>query len=53
MRADPQVGDAYRQEFFAGEAEDMGEVIGVGETVGESPWGGARFRVSFPEARRS
>ncbi len=33
MRADPQVGDAYRQEFFAGEAEDMGEVIGVGESV--------------------
>ena len=27
-RAD--VGDAYRQEFYAGQAEDMGEVLAVG-----------------------
>lgn len=35
MRADPQVGDAYRQEYLAGEAEDMAEVVrrGVAETV--------------------
>lgn len=33
MPADPQVGDAYRQEYFAGEAEDMGEVLRTGETV--------------------
>ncbi len=35
MRADPQVGDAYRQEFYAGEAEDMAEVVrrGASETV--------------------
>ena len=30
MPADPTVGDAYRQEFLRGEAEDMAEVIGIG-----------------------
>ena len=33
MPADPTVGDAYRQEYLAGEAEDMGEVIRTGVTV--------------------
>ena len=33
MEADPQVGDAYRQEYYPGEAEDMGEVLRTGETV--------------------
>jgi hypothetical protein len=33
MLADPQVGDAYRQEFYPGEAEDLGEVVRAGETV--------------------
>jgi hypothetical protein len=35
MRADPRIGDAYRQEFYPGEAEDMAEVIdrGASETV--------------------
>jgi hypothetical protein len=35
MEASPQVGDAYRQEFYPGEAEDMAEVVRVGaaETV--------------------
>ncbi len=33
MPADPEVGDAYRQEFYPGEAEDMGEVIAVGGTA--------------------
>ena len=35
MQADPQVGDAYRQEFYRGEAEDMGKVVrlGASETV--------------------
>jgi hypothetical protein len=35
MKADPRVGDAYRQEFYRGEAEDMGKVVRVGaaETV--------------------
>ena len=31
MPADPAVGDAYRQEFLAGEAEDMGEIRRVGQ----------------------
>ena len=29
MKAAPQVGDFYRQEFALGEAEDMGEVVSV------------------------
>ena len=29
MPAQPIVGDAYRQEYLAGEAEDMGEVLAV------------------------
>jgi len=33
MPADPSVGDAYRQEFFAGEAEDMAEVLRTGEVA--------------------
>ena len=33
MLADPQVGDAYRQEFYEGEAEDMGEVTALDATV--------------------
>jgi hypothetical protein len=32
MKADPQVGDAYRQEFYRGEAEDMGKVARVGDS---------------------
>ena len=30
MPAHPTVGDAYRQEYYAGEAEDMAEVLEVG-----------------------
>jgi hypothetical protein len=33
MLAAPRVGDVYRQEFFAGEAEDVAEVIEVNATV--------------------
>jgi hypothetical protein len=33
MPANPQVGDKYRQEYYAGEAEDEGEIISVDETV--------------------
>jgi hypothetical protein len=33
MPADPTVGFAYRQEYYAGEAEDMGEIIDVGGSV--------------------
>jgi hypothetical protein len=29
MKASPQVGDAYRQEFFLGDAEDLAEVVSV------------------------
>lgn len=32
MLADPQVGDAYRQEYYVGEAEDMGEVVATSGT---------------------
>ena len=30
MPAEPEVGDAFRQEYFTGEAEDMGEILEVG-----------------------
>jgi hypothetical protein len=33
MPAHPTVGHAYRQEYYAGEAEDMAEIIEVGGTV--------------------
>lgn len=33
MRAHPQVGDAYRQEYLAGEAEDMAEVTSTSESA--------------------
>jgi hypothetical protein len=33
MEAQPQVGDVYRQEYYAGHAEDMAEVIGTDESV--------------------
>ena len=35
MLADPTVGDAYRQEYYEGEAEDMGEVLEVGVHHGD------------------
>jgi hypothetical protein len=33
MLGSPKVGDVYRQEFLAGEAEDFAEVVSVDETV--------------------
>jgi hypothetical protein len=33
MLADPRVDDAYRQEFYAGEAEDVAQVFALGESV--------------------
>jgi len=33
MPADPQVGDIYRQEYYAGEAEDMAEVLSLTESI--------------------
>jgi hypothetical protein len=33
MEANPQLGDSYRQEYYPGEAEDMAEVVSLGEPV--------------------
>ena len=33
MLADPQVGDVYRQEWYAGQAQDVAKVYAVGESV--------------------
>ncbi len=33
MKGSPQVGDTYRQEYYAGEAEDMAEVLSLNESV--------------------
>ena len=33
MKADPKVGDIYRQEYYKGEAEDMAEVISLDESL--------------------
>jgi hypothetical protein len=33
MLADPRVGDAYRQEYYAGEAEDVARVIALDGTA--------------------
>ncbi len=33
MKANPQVGDSYRQEYYEDEAEDMGEVLSLSESV--------------------
>ena len=33
IEGDPQVGDTYRQEYLAGEAEDMAEVVSLNESV--------------------
>lgn len=38
MPANPEPGMKYRQEYYAGEAEDRGEVLSVNEQV-ESPFG--------------
>lgn len=37
MKAKPEVGDIYRQEFALGEAEDMAEVISTTETAEMAP----------------
>ena len=33
MKANPKVGDIYRQELYEGEAEDMAEVLRLNESV--------------------
>ena len=39
MLAEPAEGDYYRQEFFLGDAEDMGEVASRGEESVTVPFG--------------
>ena len=48
MLADPQAGDIYRQEFYEGEAEDIGEVIAVSGTVSvpAGEWSGSDVLVT-------
>ncbi len=38
MKADPKVGETYKEEYYAGKAEDMAKVVSVSETV-ETPLG--------------
>jgi len=33
MEGQPEVGDSYRQEYYEGQAEDMADVVALGETV--------------------
>ena len=33
MKANPRIGDSYRQEYYPGEAEDMGQVIRLNESA--------------------
>jgi uncharacterized membrane protein YkoI len=33
MKAAPQIGDSYRLEYYAGEAEDMADVLSLNESV--------------------
>ena len=48
MLADPQAGDIYRQEFFEGEAEDIGEVTAVTGSVSvpAGEWSGSDVLVT-------
>ena len=38
MLAEPEMGDEYRQEFYAGEAEDVAKVVGLDDTI-DVPFG--------------
>ncbi|MBU0533148.1 PepSY domain-containing protein [Candidatus Micrarchaeota archaeon] len=38
MKANPQINDSYRQEYYQGEAEDMADVLALGESV-DVPFG--------------
>src|SRR6185436_2584802 len=33
MEANPQIGDSYRQEYYKGHAEDMGDVVSLNASV--------------------
>jgi len=49
MEADPQIPDAYRQEFLAGQAEDTAWVVDRGETT-TVPYGKVRNTLTTLEA---
>jgi hypothetical protein len=51
MEAKPQIPDAYRQEFFAGEAEDTAWIVNLGGTV-SVPYGKVRNVLTTLEATR-
>jgi len=51
MEANPQIPDAYRQEFLAGSAEDTAWVVQVGGTV-TVPYGKLRNALTTLEATR-
>lgn len=38
MKGQPAVGEPYRQEYYAGHAEDMGQIVGMSDSV-TVPWG--------------
>jgi hypothetical protein len=38
MEAQPKVGDAYRQEYYAGHAEDMARVLHTGKVLTTAEW---------------
>jgi hypothetical protein len=48
MLADPQAGDVYRQEFYEGEAEDLGEVTAITGSVSApaGQWSGSDVLVT-------
>jgi hypothetical protein len=51
MEANPQIPDAYRQEFLAGQAEDTAWIVDRGETV-TVPYGKVRNVLSTLESTR-
>ena len=48
MEAQPQVGDVYRQEYYAGHAEDNAEVIGTDQSI-VVPYGGFQHALETSE----
>ena len=51
MEANPQIPDAYRQEYFAGQAEDTAWIVDRGGTV-SVPYGKVRNVLTTLEATR-
>jgi hypothetical protein len=48
MKAHPQVGDVYRQEYYAGHAEDMAKVVAKDKTVA-TPYGSSKHALVTSE----